>query len=354
MNGVSQRSTLEQMVDLVRNYAGVTRKQPIREIYELLSRTHQYGNPLPNYGDDAAVIPWNDGYLLLAADGMMSRLLINEPYAAGKASVMVTVNDIYSMGGRPLGMVNVMASGDADQRLQVARGIEKGCRKLRVPMLGGHLHPDAPASHPALSVAILGFATHLLRSHGALAGDDIVLAVDLDGRAGCRSVVSWDANSGKSPEELKERLEIMPRIAENRWAFAAKDVSNAGLLGTAAIMMENSGKGAVIRLENLPRPDSLTLEQWVLCFQSYGFVLSVPPKNTVRVIDLFSRKKIAAKIIGTVCEEPTVTLQHGPHARTLFDFSREEITGIRYQPCKNSENGGMVENPAESPERTNG
>ena len=41
------------------------------------------------------------------ADGMMTKLLVNEPYAAGKASVMVAVNDIYSMGGRPLAMVNV-------------------------------------------------------------------------------------------------------------------------------------------------------------------------------------------------------------------------------------------------------
>ncbi|MGZ3613685.1 MAG: AIR synthase related protein, partial [Thermodesulfobacteriota bacterium] len=37
----------------------------------------------------------------------MTKLLVNEPYAAGKASVMVTVNDIYSMGGKPLAMVNV-------------------------------------------------------------------------------------------------------------------------------------------------------------------------------------------------------------------------------------------------------
>ena len=41
---------------------------------------------------------------------MMTELLGNEPYAAGKASVMVTVNDIYAMGGRPIGMVNVLAS----------------------------------------------------------------------------------------------------------------------------------------------------------------------------------------------------------------------------------------------------
>ena len=85
---------LDTVVDLVRNCEGVRRKRPIKEVVERLSRTHAFGSMLPNYGDDAAAIPWQDGYLLVAADGMMTGLLVNEPYAAGKASVMVTVNDI--------------------------------------------------------------------------------------------------------------------------------------------------------------------------------------------------------------------------------------------------------------------
>ena len=319
---------LDSVVDLVRNYEGVRRKRPIKEVVERLSRTHSFGSMLPNYGDDAAVIPWGDEYLLVAADGMMTSLLVNEPYAAGKASVMVTVNDIYSMGGRPIGMVNVLASGDGTQRRLIVEGIEKGCRKLQVPMLGGHLHPDSPVDCPALSVTIIGRAKKLLRSHLAAAGDRLVLAVDLDGRAGCRSVVSWDANSGKSPEALRCRLEALPLVAESGAAFAAKDVSNAGILGTAAIMLENSGKGADIDLDAIPRPDSLTLEQWLLCFQSFGFILSVPPENIDKVCSIFSKRGITAALIGSVQEGTVVDIHKGDSSATLFDFSQDVITGI--------------------------
>ena len=235
---------LSQIIERVRNYEGLLRKQPIENVFDKLVLHGQAGPQLPNYGDDAAVIPWKDGFLLFAADGIMTRLLVNEPYAAGKASVMVTVNDIYSMGGRPLAMVNVLASGDENHRSQVVEGIRKGCEKLKVPMVGGHLHPDAPGSSPSLAVAILGYANKLLRSHLAEAGDDIILAVDLKGDKGCRSVVSWDANSRKTPEELLHRLETLPLIAEKGLAKAAKDVSNAGILGTISILIENSGKGA--------------------------------------------------------------------------------------------------------------
>ena len=295
---------VRQHARAIREYVGVLRKRPIKEVVETLSSTQRFGAQLPNYGDDAAVIPWSDGYLLLAADGIMAGLLKNEPYAAGKAAVMVTVNDIYSMGGRPIGLVNVLASGDDDQRARIVEGIEKGCHKLKVPMLGGHLHPDAPVEHPSLSVAILGHARSVLRSHLARPGDELMLCVDLQGRPGCQSVASWDANSGKTPEQLLNRLEVMPFIAEADLVHAAKDVSNAGIVGTACIMMENSNKGAVIDLDAIPKPDDLPLEDWVRCFQSYGFILSVSPDHAKQVFNLFQEQNITARSIGRVSSEP--------------------------------------------------
>ncbi|MBR9980613.1 MAG: hypothetical protein KFF50_06275 [Desulfatitalea sp.] len=327
---------LQAVVDKISHSAGVIRKHPIRDVYNILSQTHRYGKQLPNYGDDAAIVPWHDGFLLLAADGMMTQLLVNEPYAAGKASIMVTVNDIYAMGGRPIGLVNVLSSGDGNQRAQIVAGIAKGCEKLQVPMLGGHTHPEAPTDQPALSVAILGYAQKLMRSHLAAVGDDILLAVDLDGRPGCQSVVSWDANSGKNAEQLRRRLEVMVTIAEREWAVAAKDVSNAGIIGTAAIMMENSGRGAIIDLDAVPRPEGLEILDWVLCFQSYGFILAVPSRNTAKVKELFTERKIDAGVIGRVIETPVVELSFAGQKRVLFDFRKDHITGIRFSPHSNA------------------
>ncbi|MFH1152374.1 MAG: AIR synthase related protein [Pseudomonadota bacterium] len=327
---------IDTVVHSVRNYMGLVRKQPIRPVVEQLSSTLVYGDQLPSFGDDAAVIPWNNEYLLLATDGMMTGLLIHEPYAAGKASVMVTVNDIYSMGGRPVGMVNVLASGKDEQRAMIVDGIEKGCHKLKVPMLGGHLHPDAPADMPSLSVAILGHARKLLRSHLAEAGDDLILAVDLSGIRGCRSVVSWDANSGKTPEELLYRLETLPMIAESDLSCACKDISNAGILGTTSIFLENSGKGGTINLDAIPKPKTIDLDDWLKCFQSFGFILSVNPRNSGKVIDLFTGRNITAQIIGTVAPGSTVTVTHDGTTRTLFDFTTDTITGIRYPGTTNT------------------
>jgi selenophosphate synthetase-related protein len=332
MNMSVPRSTqdISIVVQRIKEYPGLLRKQPIEAVFEKLVAGTPYGSQLPNYGDDAAVIPWGDGFLLLAADGIMPQLLMQEPYAAGKASIMVTVNDIYSMGGRPIALVNVLSHGEEVGRSLVVEGIRHGCEKLRVPMVGGHLHPDPSIAVPSLAVAILGYARRVLRSHLARPGDNLVLAVDLEGRRGCQSVVSWDANSGKTTEELLFRLETLPLIAERGLACAAKDISNAGILGTLSIMMENSGKGAVVDLAAIPAPPAIEWLDWLVCFQSFSFILAVAPAGTGEVLSLFRERNLTAAIVGKVTQEPRVILDDGRETRPLFDWEREKITGIRF------------------------
>ncbi|MGW8322155.1 MAG: AIR synthase related protein, partial [Thermodesulfobacteriota bacterium] len=61
-----------------------------------------------------------------------------DPVRAGRAAVLVNVNDIYAMGGRPLALVNVLAGVDERQIESLSQGIREECRRLQVPMVGGH------------------------------------------------------------------------------------------------------------------------------------------------------------------------------------------------------------------------
>jgi selenophosphate synthetase-related protein len=185
------------------------------------------------------------------------------------------------------------------------------------------------------SASMASFATPEVRGlfeEWAKAGDDLILAVDLKGDKGCQSVVSWNANSGKTPEELIYRLEALPLIAEKGLAQAAKDVSNAGILGTISIMIENSGKGAIIEVDSIPNPVEIGLSDWLVCFQSFGFVLSITQKNSEAVIALFKEREITAAVMGKVTDSSVIILQNGPESKVLFDLKKDKITGIVYEP----------------------
>jgi len=318
---------LKEICEEIRTYPGLVRKKNIYLITQALQTVADFGNTAADFGEDAAAIYLNGEYILLAAEGIWSGLIEDNPYGAGKASVMASVNDIYAMGGRPLAMVNVMGIPDSKYYAEILSGIRKGCEKYQVPMVGGHLHPDT--KEVSLSVSIIGKAKKLLMSDNAGEGQDIVFAVDLAGRGyQCKPVLSWDTNSGKNSRQVLERLEVLPQLAEKQLCRTAKDVSNGGLLGTIALLLESSGKGAIINIDKVTKPDIFSLVDWLKAFLSYGFVLCVDKDKTAQVIEEFSNKAITARTIGEITREKKVIISNHEEREILFDLEKEAIAGI--------------------------
>jgi hypothetical protein len=320
---------LKNIIDEIRHYPGITRKKDIGRVVKILSSMDgdTSSQVVTDFGEDAAAIAHDDHYLLLAAEGMWPQFVKTEPYAAGKAAVMASVNDIYAMGGKPLALVNVLSASRDEDYTQIMEGIRKGCEKFRVPMVGGHVNPDSKET--SLSVSILGTARKLLKSTNARAGQKIVLAVDLDGSDGqCKSVISWDANSGKTSSYVLERLDILRHIAEEGICQTAKDVSNGGILGTISLLCECSRKGSLVNLDAMPSPPGVSLLDWLKAFLSYGFILCVDDSCLGACLDSFHKKGMDAGVIGEVIEENQLILQFKGTREILFDFDKESITGI--------------------------
>lgn len=320
-------NSLKEIINEIRSYPGITRKRNIHLITDELQSVKRLGDVVADFGEDAAVIKSGDEYLLLAVDGMWSGLIEANPYNAGKASIMVNVNDIYAMGGRPIALINVIGVPDDSYYPELVRGIKKGCEKFRVPMVGGHLHPDT--KEPSLSVSILGKAKKLLLSDNALPGQDIIFAVDMAGKGyQCRPVISWDTNSGKTTDQVLERLEVLPIIAEMGLCKTAKDVSNGGLLGTIALLLESSKKGAVVDLNRIPKPDSFIFVDWLKAFLSYGFILTSDKTNTGQIRAEFTKKRIKTEVIGEIKEKQEFRLLLDDEDEVLYDLENESITGL--------------------------
>lgn len=321
---------LKKIAKEIREFEGVTRKKPLAELINIFDTVRcEYSNSVVDFGDDAAVIDiGGEDYILFAADGIWGRLVNASPWWAGYTSVLVNVNDIAAMGGKPVAMVNVLSSDDLDASRQLLRGIRDGIAKFGVPMVGGHLHPDTP--YTSLSVAIIGTVKKgcEIKSGTAKTGDVVIAAYDMDGKVGPNSPYSFDTTTDKEPEEVRARYRVMQELGERKLLTAGKDISNPGLLGTLGMLLETSRKGARVDLKRIPVPEGVGLTQWLKIHPATGFIVTASQENESEVIRLFESTGYTASGIGIVDNTSKLEICCDDECVTVFDFKKDVVTGI--------------------------
>ncbi|MFY9637496.1 MAG: methanogenesis marker 2 protein, partial [Methanobacterium sp.] len=279
---------LNALVDSIKNYDGITRKNFIRAATQILDDTYNIsGRTAIGFGDDASAINiGNNNLLLMAADGMWGKLMEGDPHWAGYCSVLVNVNDIAAMGGVPMGMTNVISINNMEICNEIMMGIKEGVEKFGVPMVGGHIHPDTP--YTALDVSITGIVgkDDLITSGGANVGDSIIIGIDLDGRQHSIFPLNWDTTTHKTPEMVQSQILIMNSIARKHLLTAGKDISNPGILGTLGMLLEASEVGATVELEKIPRNSKIEWKDWLKVYPGSGFVLTAEEKNVDETMEM--------------------------------------------------------------------
>lgn len=318
---------LESVAAELRGFAGITRKKQIGDLMQYFPINSD--RIIASFGEDAAVIDDGDEVMLLAADGIWSKLMEADPEWAGYCAVLVNVHDIAAMGGWPVAMVDVLSVNSQEIADAVLRGMRKGIEKFNVPIIGGHLHPDTPYS--ALDVAILGKARKdaVILSSTAKPGEVVIAAADMDGKAHPSFKINFDSTSFKDRRTLLTQLGAMQELGEAGLVKAGKDISNPGMLGTLGMLLETSKAGAVVDLDSIPIPEGLDLLSWLKMYPGMGFVVTTRPENADKVLKIFQRRGLTPAVIGKVVEERKLTIDSGNQQTVLFDLAKECVTGIR-------------------------
>lgn len=306
--------TLDEIVAKIRASRGLAHKTDIAPMLAALDAGHE-ASVVVAAGDDCAAIPDGDGYLLFAAEGMVSDLIEAMPWFAGYCAVLVNVSDVCAMGGRPVAVVDVIWSRGIEAAAQVLEGMAAASRQLGVPIVGGH--SNARSDRTQLAVAILGRAKRLLSSFDARAGEKLLMAVDLRG-AFVEPYPYWNAATDAPAERLRGDMALLAQIAEDGLCAAAKDISMAGIVGTAMMLAECSRVGVTIDLACVPKPADVPLARWLEIFPSFGYLLSVHEANVGDVIARFEARGIACAEIGEMQPAPSVDLRWQGEVRSVW------------------------------------
>ncbi|MEM3012934.1 MAG: AIR synthase-related protein [Candidatus Hadarchaeales archaeon] len=276
--------------------------------------------------EDAGFVEVGGRTVVVSCDGILEEVVRAFPRLAGYYSVLVNVQDVVCKGARPLGFLYVLSSSSPRVRREMTEGIREGLGKFGLEFLKAHTHPDT--SYDAVDGMCVGLARKVLRSNTARAGEHLLLAADLKGtfRKG-ELFNALDSVRERSRKEVLRQVEGMVRVAEGGLASASKDVSAPGIVGTAAMLCEYSGVGAVLELDRIPLPERVGMEEWLLTYPSTCYLLT--SSRPERCLKTLRAHGLEAERVGEITRERKVVLRLGGKEETFLDLRKESVFGFR-------------------------
>jgi phosphoribosylformylglycinamidine cyclo-ligase len=215
-------------------------------------------------GGFAGTYPLGDGRLLAAAtDGVGTKLELAQRYShlqgLGQDLVAMCVNDLITIGARPLFFLDYYACGklEVDDAETVIRSIQQACQESNCLLLGGET-AEMPGFYPPKAFDLAGFAVGLIEPGQLIDGSqlqtgDVLLGLPSSGlHSNGFSLVRRLLEGRPSSPELIEQLLRPTRL------YVKPVLSLLGLGIQIKAMAHITGGG----VDNLQRvlPDHLRLE----------------------------------------------------------------------------------------------
>jgi len=293
---------------------------------------------LPTEGPRVLVGPGENAGVIDAGDGIAVAIRIEshnhpsaiEPYQGAATGVGGILRDIFTMGARPLAVMDPLFFGPPDEARQrwlvegVVSGISGYGNSVGVPTVGGELTFDpCYAQNPLVNVLcmgalpvdrlVLGIASgvgNLAVLLGSSTGRDGIGGVSVLASAGFSGDGAGAADDTKRPSvqvgdpfEEKRLIEACLELLDTKLVVGIQDLGGAGL---ACATSETAGRGGVgmdVDVSAVPRREE-GMEAWeVMTSESQERMLAiVTPESWPKVAAICAKWEVRATVIGTVTE----------------------------------------------------
>ena len=257
-------------------------------------------NGFEGIGDDCAVLPLGeDESLVFTADMLVEEVhFLRHATSAvelGRKSLAVNLSDVASMGARPVAtLLSLSLPADATQEWaeEFMQGYHTLSKEFGVALIGGDT--TASKSGIVINVTAIGRApSHCLkRRSAAQAGDIIFTAGELGASgAGLRDILAGRLDTPLAALHRTPR----PQVAEGIWlgaraeVHAMMDISD-GVASDVRHILERSGVGAEIDLEQIPIAAGADLQTAVCAGEDYKLLLTASAEAAERLCADFTAR----------------------------------------------------------------
>ena len=313
-----------------------------RPVLKTLPTTAPY--VLQGPGENAGVISIGDGLAVAFKIESHNHPSAVEPYQGAATGVGGILRDVFTMGARPIAMLNSLRFGSLETpRVRylvggVVKGIGDYGNCVGIPTVAGDVMFDAAyEGNPLVNAMCVGILREqdLMRAKAEGVGNPIIAVGARTGRDGIHgaSFASEDLsaeNEAKRPrvqvgDPFTEKLllEASLELITSGHIVAIQDMGAAGLTSSSAEMAERGDVGVVIDTRKVPQREQGMTPYEILLSESQERMLVVALKgHEDEVKKILAKWDLTAEVIGEVIAEPVYRVMEGDQIVAEFPGTR--------------------------------
>jgi phosphoribosylformylglycinamidine synthase len=291
-------------------------------------------------GENAGVIAIGDGLAIAFKIESHNHPSAVEPYQGAATGVGGILRDVFTMGARPIALLNSLRFGSLDSaRVRylfagVVKGIGDYGNCVGIPTVGGEVVFDpAYEGNPIVNAMCVGLMREdeLITAVASGIGNPIIAVGARTGRDGIHgaSFASEDlseASDAKRPrvqvgDPFTEKLllEASLELIRSGHIVAIQDMGAAGLTSSSAEMAARGDVGVVIDTTLVPaREEGMTPYELLLSESQERMLVVAHKGREAEVIAILHKWDLTAATIGEVIAEPVYRVVEGD--RTVAEF----------------------------------
>ncbi|MGV2829442.1 phosphoribosylformylglycinamidine synthase subunit PurL [Myxosarcina sp. GI1(2024)] len=281
-------------------------------------------------GENAGVVDLGNGLRLAFKIESHNHPSAVEPFQGAATGVGGILRDIFTMGARPIAILNSLRFGDlSDAKTKrifqgVVEGISHYGNCVGVPTVGGEIYCDrAYQGNPLVNVMALGLmeTEEIVKAGASGVGNPVLYVGSTTGRDGMggasfasaeltdRSMDDRPAVQVGDPFLEKSLIEACLEAFKTGAVVAAQDMGAAGITCSTSEMAAKGNVGIELDLDKIPVRETGMIPYEYLLSESQERMLFVAEKGReAELIEIFHRWELQAVVAGEVIAETIVRI----------------------------------------------
>jgi phosphoribosylformylglycinamidine synthase subunit PurL len=283
-------------------------------------------------GEGAGIVDIGDGQAVVFKIESHNHPSAIEPYQGAATGVGGIIRDVFSMGARPIALLNSLRFGELDSPRvrylfkEVVAGIAGYGNCIGIPTVGGEVQFDASyEGNPLVNAMCVGLIDHKDikkgQAHGV--GNTVMYVGAKTGRDGIHGATFASEELTEQSEEKRPAVQVGDPFMEKLLLEAClelvksdalvgiQDMGAAGLTSSSAEMASKAGSGIEMNLDLVPqRETGMTAYEMMLSESQERMLIVVQKGREQEIVDLFSKYELEAVAIGRVTDDKMLRLLH--------------------------------------------